>query len=455
MTDAEQTLAALAASIDQAADAGADLLVLPECAYPAYLLGSIDSYREADHLSSDAFVDWLKARAKATGLHIISGLVEASEPLLGNAAVFIDPTGNEIGRARKRFLWHADHQWYQPGEEIRTFDSELGRIAIVICAETRVPEILATVAADGAQLVAMPTCWINGASTPGEFENPQVEFLIESRAREFGLPFACADKSGLELATGYVGQSRIVRADGSLAAEAPATGETTISAEVTLSSPKLAVMSDSHRQRLLSSDQPYCLVQSASSAGSEATIEVAVLSGELTQQWASDEHCADHLRRLALGQPAVLLLATCDPSVLAVFERAALPLGIQVLSAHDVAEPVQIADARIGCIHQDCPDGFAAARCLALAGADIIWIADVHMDQATLRTRAAENRVFVVAADWQAATIIDPNGCVIEVSEPGVANPALSALQLARARDKEVAPQTNIFAQRQVASYRF
>ena len=104
---------------------------------------------------------------------------------------------------------------------------------MVICAETRAPEILATLAADGAELLAMPTCWVNGSRTPGQFANPQVDFLIEARAREFGLPFVCADKSGLELAgVGMSGKSRIVAADGSLVAEAPATGETVIIARI-------------------------------------------------------------------------------------------------------------------------------------------------------------------------------------------------------------------------------
>jgi len=250
MNEADQTLEALDALIRQAV--GADLLVLPECAYPAYLLGSVASYRAGSLLSSTAFVEWLSQRAAQHRMHIVCGFVEDCGDAVYNSAVLLDDAGGEVGRTRKRFLWHADHEWYTPGDDIGVFDTALGAIGMVICAETRVPEILATLASDGAELLAMPTCWINGARTPGFYDNPQVDFLIEARAREFGIPFVCADKSGLELgAVGYVGQSRIVRADGSLVAEAPPTGDAVITATLSLCAPPKVTMDDRDRGRLL------------------------------------------------------------------------------------------------------------------------------------------------------------------------------------------------------------
>jgi len=44
MNEASATLADIEAAIGQAAQRRADLLVLPECAYPAYLLGSAETY---------------------------------------------------------------------------------------------------------------------------------------------------------------------------------------------------------------------------------------------------------------------------------------------------------------------------------------------------------------------------------------------------------------------------
>jgi len=257
MNEARLTLASLEQAIASAAERRADLLVLPECAYPAYLLGSVASYRGVDHLSTQAFVGWLQERAARYRLHIVCGFVEDTSEALYNAAVLIDDQGRELGRARKRFLWNAARDWFTPGDEIRAFDSTLGRIGVIICAETRVPEILATLIADGAELIAMPTCWVNMARAPGKYENPQVSFLIEARAREFGVPFVCANKWGSESAdVGYVGQSRIVQADGSLAAEAGPSGEAVITAEIVRQRPPQLGFTDVQRARLLSSRPP-------------------------------------------------------------------------------------------------------------------------------------------------------------------------------------------------------
>ena len=104
MNDAAETLSALEAATRRAAQMRVELLVLPECAYPAYLLGSVTSYRAGEHLQGEAFVEWLSRKAAEHRLHIISGFVEDSGTCLYNAAVFISDTGRELGRSRKRFL---------------------------------------------------------------------------------------------------------------------------------------------------------------------------------------------------------------------------------------------------------------------------------------------------------------------------------------------------------------
>ncbi|MHC4798810.1 MAG: carbon-nitrogen hydrolase family protein, partial [Planctomycetota bacterium] len=257
MSEAAATLGSIDALIAGAAAAAVDLLVLPECAYPAYLLGSVDSYGEGDHLSGEEYVSWLCGRASRHGLHIVSGFVDDACERLYNAAVFIDGSGVELGRSRKRFLWHAEHNWFSPGDELCCFDSDIGRLGMIICAETRAPELVAGLVADGAELLAMPTCWVNVSSEPGEFRNPQIDFLVSARAREFGVPFVCADKWGIEYgAIGYVGQSRIVGADGELLVAAAAEGSGIITAQLTLGAPPAVLVSDAHRRRLLADVAP-------------------------------------------------------------------------------------------------------------------------------------------------------------------------------------------------------
>jgi len=451
MNEAAATREAIAGLVAEAARKGAELLVLPECAYPAYLLGSVASYRAGDHLSSEAFVGWLAGRAAAHRLHVVCGFVEDTGRELFNAAVLIDASGREIGRARKRFLWHADHDWFAPGDEVRTFDCRLGRIGIVICAEMRMPEIVATLVADGVTLIAMPTCWINNARQPGEYANPQVEFLVEARAREFGVPLVCADKSGLEMTTGYVGQSCIVRADGSLAAKSPPTGESVAIARIPLRPrpPRLWV-SESIRGRLLSDRPPTRPTRCGPSP-----IKVAAVPAEVLEQrfrGGMGEALLAPLR----DQGVRLLIANVTHE--AVAER--LSMVARAFDIHAVGFPMRadlhdLGPARIGCVAGQWVRSFAAARALALDGAQLLAMFDAPAEMAILRSRALENRVYVVGVASRSAAVIGPDGAVLARGDEDHPDAAVAEIDLAEASDKCVAPRTDIFDERRASLYRF
>ncbi len=451
MNEASDTLGLLEAAIAEAADRRVDLLVLPECAYPGYLLGSVTSYRAGDHLSSKAFVAWLCERAGRHRLHIVSGFVEDTSEVLYNSAVLIDDRGREIGRTRKRFLWHADHEWFARGSEIRAFNTELGRIGIVICAETRVPEIIATLVADGAELLAMPTCWINGTSESGRFENPQVEFLIRARAREFDVPFICADKSGIELGTvGYVGQSRIVQSDGSVAAEAPAAGDAVIVAHLDRHPPRRARMSEAHRARLLDDRPAVRPVGGPPRPTVVAAVPAVVANDPFTG--GTGESLFEPLRDRGVG----LLLVNMDhESSAEQLATLAREFDIHAIGFPYRTDVFELGPARIGCVAGQWVRCFAASRTLVLDGAEVLMFFDVPDEIEILRARAMENRVFVLGAGERSAVVIGPDGGVLARTANSRPGEAVAEIDLAAAADKLVAPQTDIFNERRVERCRF
>jgi predicted amidohydrolase len=449
MNDADATLASLETVIDQARAQDADLLVLPECAYPAYLLGSVASYRAGAHMTGEAFVRWLCQQAARCRMHIVSGFVDDGGDRLYNAAVLVDDRGCEIGRSHKRFLWHLDHDWFASGGDIRAFDSRLGRIGMVICAETRAPEILATLAADGAEILAMPTCWINSSRTPGIFANPQIEFLIEARAREFGLPFVCADKSGLELGgIGYVGKSRIVRADGSLAAEAPPTGEAAITARLEPTASTWRPEPPDAARRLRSSEPP---VRPA--PGDLRPINAAAIPGIAPAQVLDAD--GPLLHHLHLNRPDLLVLRPADESSEGRLRRRAADLGILLLTPPQACGVIDLAGARAGVLTGPAAESFALPRAMVLDGVGMLVFWSQRADLPILRTRALENRVFVIAVTDRFAAIIGPEGELLSYASIESAIPPIATLTLSQAADKYVAERTDLLEERQPGLYRF
>src|SRR5919204_6621324 len=88
------------ARLDEAAAAGAELLVLPECAIPGYMF---DSAEEAMPFAEEIPGPSTEALADACGrldIYAVCGLLERDGDVLHNAAVLVGPEGL-IGSYRK------------------------------------------------------------------------------------------------------------------------------------------------------------------------------------------------------------------------------------------------------------------------------------------------------------------------------------------------------------------
>ena len=148
--------------IDQAAAARPSLIVLPECSYPGYYLGLESDPHKALASWEEALTEF-RNRAQKHGVHIVAGIGELDGETAYNSAYLLGPEGEIIGRARKTFLWHFDSRWYVPGDEYRVFDTPLGKIGILICADGRLPEISRVLALKGAEVIVDPTNWVSTA----------------------------------------------------------------------------------------------------------------------------------------------------------------------------------------------------------------------------------------------------------------------------------------------------
>lgn len=220
-----------------AAALNSQLLVLPECVWPAYHLGSRESYaelRRAGMPPPEWFLERVETAARRAATAVCVGHVrERDDGRLCNSATYFDPDGRRLAVIDKSFLWDFDWQLFEPGARIAAFDCALGRVGVLICADLRLPEIPAALAADGAQLLVQPTAWVNGG-TSARPNNVQADFLMRVRAYELGVPVASASKWGSERGVEFVGLSRIADADGCVVAELGGCGDGLTIADVAL-----------------------------------------------------------------------------------------------------------------------------------------------------------------------------------------------------------------------------
>jgi predicted amidohydrolase len=223
----ERNLEACLGRLEEAAAAGAQLLVLPECAIPGYMFDSGDEAMPYAEEIPGPTTEALARACRRHDLYAVCGLLERDGDVLHNAAVLVGPEGL-IGSYRKTHLpFLGVDRFVVPGEELPVYDTPLGRIGVEICYDLRFPEVTRTLALKGADLVAHPTNFPMAAKV-------QTEVITLARAAENRIYLLTANRVGKERWGEFCGWSQIVDPYGRRLAEAGETEEALLVADVEL-----------------------------------------------------------------------------------------------------------------------------------------------------------------------------------------------------------------------------
>lgn len=223
----ERNLESCLALLEGAAAAGAQLLVLPECAIPGYMFDSAEEAlpfaEEIPGPSTTALAD----ACRRLDIHTVCGLLERDGDLLRNAAVLVGP-GGLVGTYWKTHLpFLGVDRFVEPGDELHVYETPLGRIGLEICYDLRFPEVTRTLALKGADIVAHPTNFPMAAKV-------QTEVITLARAAENRVYLLTANRVGKERRGEFCGQSQIVDPFGSRLAEAGETEEALLVGDIDL-----------------------------------------------------------------------------------------------------------------------------------------------------------------------------------------------------------------------------
>lgn len=145
--------------IASAAQAGCVLIVLPECLDIGWADSSARTLAQALPGPHSAL---LCEAARQHGIFVAAGLVERAGPLLYNAAVLIDDTGQLCLVHRKiNELQGVTGGLYAVGDRLAVAHTRLGVMGLSICADN-LPDsldIAAVLARMGAQILLSPSAW--------------------------------------------------------------------------------------------------------------------------------------------------------------------------------------------------------------------------------------------------------------------------------------------------------
>jgi len=206
--------AAAAAAVAEAAQHGADLVVLPELCDSGYVFSSADEARSlaAPAADSPTLREWRTLSVQYATV-VAGGFCELGDDgLLYNSAAVV--AGDEILAVyRKVHLWDAEKLVFTPGDgPPPVVGLPFGRVALMICYDLEFPEWVRLAALGGADLVAAPVNWPAMPVPAGE--RPADVVRVQAEAGMNRVFIAVADRCRAERGVSWVGGTVIVGPDG-------------------------------------------------------------------------------------------------------------------------------------------------------------------------------------------------------------------------------------------------
>jgi nitrilase len=147
----EENIATARNYIAQAAQQGAQLVLLPEY-WPTMGMHERDKLALAERLDAGPIQSFMSATAREHGLWLIGGtlpLATPDEDKVWNTTLVYGPNGARVERYDKVHLFnfsrgaesYDEARTIASGAEVKTFDAPFGRIGLSVCYDLRFPEL--------------------------------------------------------------------------------------------------------------------------------------------------------------------------------------------------------------------------------------------------------------------------------------------------------------------------
>ncbi len=164
-------LAAAAALLREAKDAGADIACLPEN-FSFIGLRDADKLQVAEADGEGAVQSFLSDTARQLKMWILGGTIVIrgdSERRVANTSLLIDAAGKRVARYDKIHLFDVaipgrDEQYREsthvtPGRDLVIADTPVGKVGLSVCYDMRFPELYRELVLQGAEWLAMPAAF--------------------------------------------------------------------------------------------------------------------------------------------------------------------------------------------------------------------------------------------------------------------------------------------------------
>ena len=140
--------------IEMAGDQDADIVCLPE---GITIVGTSKSYVEVSEPVPGPTTNFLGQLAQKHQMYIVAGILEREGAVVYNTAVLMGRDGKLAGKYRKASLPREEIEGgITPGDNFPVFDTDFGKIGMMICWDVFFPEPARALSSKGAEIIFMP-----------------------------------------------------------------------------------------------------------------------------------------------------------------------------------------------------------------------------------------------------------------------------------------------------------
>jgi predicted amidohydrolase len=215
--DKKCNLEKMAKYVRKAKKTNADIVVFPELSLTGYIVRDL-AYELAEPIKGPS-IRFMEEVAKKERVYIVFGMIEKSEKadaVLYNSAVLIGPEGF-VGRYQKMHLpTHSifeEKRYFRSGYQAPVFDTDIGKLGLMICYDIFFPEIARMLRLNGSQLMV---CISASPAVRRKF----FEVLTVARAMENTAYLAYVNLAGIEDGLQFWGGSRLITPSGNIVSQA-------------------------------------------------------------------------------------------------------------------------------------------------------------------------------------------------------------------------------------------
>ena len=222
MMDRESALQRAEAMVREAAAQGAALVVLPEMFHCPYAPKNFPIYAET---ARGEVVGRMSRWAGENGVYLVGGSIPEREgEKIYNSCFCFDPRGELVARHRKIHLFDVDipgkirfreSDCFAAGETETLFDTPFGKVGVAICFDQRFPQLIRSMAQQGALLVCVPAQF-NTVTGPLHWDT-----LVRARALDNQIYYAaCSTARDMDFSYHAYGHSCVVDPSGQILVDA-------------------------------------------------------------------------------------------------------------------------------------------------------------------------------------------------------------------------------------------